>query len=226
MSPWLLPHRFSMPVSASPAAPALPRPVVKIDAYGDCGREVADGVVAAACGNAIGAASAVEKVVALAADQRVISVAAREGHVRRIIGEIDRQGPREGAAVDVDGRVGHRGAVDGNLQGVDRMGGIRTEDQSGGGVGELDAFDAVDLAEIGIHHVDRAGECERIDAVAASDAQEGGAGDDEGVVARAAAQHVGAAIATRTSLPSPPTMSLGAESPTRMSSPAVPRRVT
>ena len=40
-----------------------------------------------------------------------------------------------------------------------------------------------------------AGKRQRIDAVAAGDAQEGGVGDDQRVVAFAAAQHVGAAVA-------------------------------
>ena len=96
----------------------------------------------------------------------------------------------------------------------------------GDAVGELDAFDAVDPAEIGIGHGDRAGKRQRVHAVAASHAEKADIGDDEGVIARAADHDIGAAIADQDVVAESPTMSLGAPLPMRTSSPAVPRCVT
>ena len=72
---------------------------------------------------------------------------------------------------------------------------LQPECQVGGAVAELDALDAFDPAEIGVDERDGAGEGQRVVAGAAGDAQEGGVGDGEHVVAFAAAQHVGAAVA-------------------------------
>ena len=188
-------HLFDAAQRVARGVAAAAKTGCQIDADGKRGREVADGVAAPTSDDDIGTGSALEKVVAIAADQRVVSAAALDDHVGGIIRQIDRQGPREPAAVDVHGRIGHRGAIDGDLQGVDGMPSDRTKDQGGGAVGEPDALDAVDLAEIGVRHDDRARKRQRIDAVASGHTQKAGVGDDQGVVARAAAQHVGAAIA-------------------------------
>ena len=167
----------------------------QIDADGERGETVADGVDANASSNDIAAAPAVEKVVAAAADQHVVSAAALEGHVRRIIGQIDRQGLCEplpsmftiALVTAAPSTVTCRASM--------ACAAIAPSVRLVAPLASLMLSMPVDLAEVGIRHGDRAGKRQRIDAVAAGHTQKAGIGDDQGVVARAAAQHVGAAIA-------------------------------